>query len=137
MGGIDFSPSGTRGRVHMRAAKKFGGGRVAAITQKTVKERMERLGVYKDEFAPTIARYVALNKEFNKLYKQYIESEFRFSVPTAGGEKKAPIVTTLESLRRDLLQLEESLGLTPRGLLKLNENAFKKSKDGAKKDRLI
>ena len=98
---------------------------------------MERLGVYKEEFAPTIVRYVTLNKEYYKLYKQYAESGFQCTVEAAGGEKKAPIVTTLESLRRDLLQLEESIGLTPRGLLKLDENAFKKAKNGAKKDRLI
>jgi P27 family predicted phage terminase small subunit len=110
---------------------------MAVITQKNVKERMENLGVYREEFAPTVARYVTLNKEYYKLYKQYAADGYKCTVVSAGGEKKAPIVTTLESLRKDLLQLEESLGLTPRGLLKLDENAFKKPKNSAKKDRLI
>ncbi len=110
---------------------------MTAITKKNVMERMEAIGVYKAEFEPTIERYVSLNKEYKMLYKRYADEGFRCTVESTGGEKKAPIVTTLESLRRDILQLEESLGLTPRGLLKLNENAFKKSKDGAKKDRLI
>ena len=110
---------------------------MAAITQKNVRERMEKIGVYRDEFAPTIERYVALNIEYKKLYKQYTDDGYRCSVPTAQGEKKAPIVTTLEALRRDILQMEDSLGLTPRGLLKIDENAFRKAKDGAKKDRLI
>ena len=110
---------------------------MAAITQKSVVERMNAIGVYRAEFEPTIARYVELSKEYKILYKQYRDGDFKCSVPTAAGEKKAPIVTTLETLRKDLLQLEESLGLTPRGLLKLDENAFRKAKDGAKKDRLI
>ena len=110
---------------------------MAAVTQKTVKERMERLGVYREEFQPTIERYVALQTEYRKLYKQYKADEYQCAVPGANSEKKSPVVTTLEALRRDLLQMEESLGLTPRGLLKLNENAFKKSTGGAKKDRLI
>ncbi len=110
---------------------------MAAITQKNVKERMEKLGVYKEEFAPTVARYVALNKEYYKLYKQYATDGYRCTVEATGGEKKAPIVTTLESLRKDLLQMEESLGLTPRGLLKLNENAFKNNGKTARKDGLI
>lgn len=110
---------------------------MAAVTQKTVKERMERLGVYREEFQTTIERYVALQTEYKKLYKQYKADEYQCAVPGANSEKKSPVVTTLEALRRDLLQMEESLGLTPRGLLKLNENAFKKSTGGAKKDRLI
>ena len=110
---------------------------MAAITKKSVRERMTALGVYRDEFAPTVDRYVQLSKEFNILYKQYADDGFRCTVEAVGGEKKSPVVTTLESLRRDLLQLEESLGLTPRGLLKLDENAFKKQKSGARKDALV
>ncbi len=110
---------------------------MAAVTKKSVRERMERLGVYKEEFEPTVERYVAMNKEYNKLYKQYAAEGYRCTVEATGGEKKAPIVTTLESLRKDLLQMEESLGLTPRGLLKLDENAFKNARKTARKDGLI
>ena len=42
--------------------------------------------------------------------------------------KKAPVVVTLESLRRDLLDLEDALGLSPRGLKKLQEEPFKQEK---------
>jgi phage terminase small subunit len=49
-------------------------------------------------------------------------------VSTPSGVKKSPTVSALESLRRDILNLEDALGLTPRGLLKLNEKAFEKTK---------
>ena len=48
--------------------------------------------------------------------------------------KKSPVVTTLESLRRDMLAVEDALGLTPRGLLKLQENAFKVAQKSRKDD---
>lgn len=110
---------------------------MANKTKSGVKQQMETLGIYKPEFDATIDRYVALSKEYNLLYKRYKDDGFQCTVKGAQGEKKSPLVATLESLRRDILLLEESLGLTPRGILKLRENAFKMPKNGAKKDRLV
>jgi len=105
---------------------------MAAVTKAKVVEAMTRLGIYKSQFDESIERYVALQKEYKKIYKQYIQDGYKCTVDTTTGVKKSPVVTTLESLRRDLLQLEESLGLTPRGLLKLDEKAFVKPKKTAK-----
>ncbi len=110
---------------------------MAVKSKKAVQAKMESLGVYKPEFDETISRYVSLSKEYDLLYKQYIAGGYKCTVIGSQGEKKSPIVCTLEGLRRDVLQLEESLGLTPRGLLKLQENAFKIAKNKAKKDSLI
>lgn len=98
--------------------------------------KMEALGIYKPEFDETIKRYVELREEHRKIYAKYKKSGFECEVQTSQGTKKAPIVATLESLRKDLLTLEESLGLTPRGLLKMNEKAFEKPK-GSKTGGLI
>ena len=106
------------------------------MTKKDVIGAMESLGVYKKEFDHSIERYVALSKEYKTIYRQYEKGGFQCMVESAAGSKKSPVVTTLESLRRDLLQLEESLGLTPRGLLKLNERAFDKPRQSVK-DGLI
>ena len=94
-----------------------------------VKQKMERLGIYKPEFNATIKRYVELQKEYKKIYAKYKKSGYECVVQTNQGTKKAPTVATLESLRKDILTMEESLGLTPRGLLKLKENAFAKQKE--------
>ncbi len=50
------------------------------------------------------------------------------SSPISSSTHDIALVTTLESLRRDILATEESLGLTPRGLLKLDDKAFEKQK---------
>lgn len=98
--------------------------------------KMENLGIYKEEFRGTIRRYVELQKEYKTVHKKYEKTGYMCEVQTAQGVKKSPIVSTLESLRRDILSVEESLGLTPRGLLKLKENAFDKPK-GNKTGELI
>lgn len=91
-------------------------------------QKMEQLGIYKPEFYETVERYVKLKKEYKTLYRKYEKSGYQCEVVTNQGTKKAPLVTTLESLRRDILATEESLGLTPRGLLKLDDKAFEKQK---------
>lgn len=106
------------------------------ISKKSVIAQMEALGTYKVEFDPAIERYVALSKEYRKLYSEHQKNEFCCEVETASGVKKSPAVATLEALRRDILSLEDALGLTPRGLLKLNEKAFEKAKK-SKVDALI
>lgn len=110
---------------------------MAGVSAKKVRAKMENLGVYKDEFAPTVERYVKLSREFDKIYKEYSENGCQYAASSGGAERKSAIVMTLETLRRDLLQLEESLGLTPRGLMKLQENAFKQEKKATKKDALV
>ena len=97
---------------------------------------MKALNVYKPEFDTAIERYVKLSKEFQKIYSEYEDGGFQYEIDTEKGVKKAPIVGVLETLRRDILAIENSLGLTPMGLLKLQENAFKSVKK-AKKDSLV
>lgn len=95
---------------------------------------MRELGVYKAEFDPIIELYSGLMAEYIALQAEYKKGGYKCSVPTATGEKKAPIVVTLESLRRDILSYANALGLTTVGLLKVNDKAFeKKSASGLEK----
>ena len=87
----------------------------------TLQMDMKTLGVYKAEFEPMIRAYGQLREQNDALTLQYEESGYSFQVETDSGAKKAPIVTTLESLRRDVLTYASQLGLTPAGLRKLNE----------------
>lgn len=97
-------------------------------TKKSVIESMQKLGVYKPEFGATIERYVALKREYDAIYKKYKSSGYDFEVETKMGVKKSPTVITLETLRKDLLALEESLGLTPKGLTRMQDKALEKPK---------
>lgn len=88
------------------------------------RDSMTALGVYKSEFEPVIKIYGALMEQYDFLNKQFIESNYPYSEDTKDGTKKAPIVTTLEALRKDILSYAAQLGLTPQGLLKVSAGAF-------------
>ena len=92
---------------------------------------MTELGIYKREFEPIIKIYGELMEQYEKLTDEFIESKYAYSEDTAQGTKKAPIVTTLESLRKDILAYAAQLGLTPQGLLKADDKAFAKKKVSA------
>lgn len=108
-----------------------------AISAKKVKDKMSEIGVYRPEFDDTIKRYVCMFKEYEELQTRYEEDGYQCVVDGAQGPKKNPLVTTLESLRRDMLAIENALGLTPGGLLKLRENAFENKKTNSRKDSLL
>lgn len=94
-----------------------------------VRDQMKSLGVYKPEFEPIIEVYCQLHEQYRVLTERFIKSGYDIKEFTATGTKKAPIVTTLEALRKDILAYATQLGLTPQGLLKADDDAFKKKKD--------
>lgn len=102
-----------------------------------IKKRMAALGVYKKEFDDTIERYCQMRKEYDILYKRYEDEGFQCTVKSAAGEKKNPLVSTLESLRKDMLALENALGLNPAGLLKLRDTALEPPAESSKKASLF
>ena len=97
---------------------------------------MRALNVYKPEFEPIIGIYAQLIEQYNELTEKFKASGYDYSENTAQGSKKDPIVTTLESLRKDILSYSSQLGLTPQGLLKANDKAFTKKKTNAISDAL-
>jgi phage terminase small subunit len=101
-----------------------------------VRDAMVSLGVYKPEFEPMILIYCDLREQYDELTKRFKDSDYDFEEPTQTGTKKAPIVTTLESLRKDILSYASQLGLTPQGLLRADETAFAKKKRGGITDML-
>ena len=84
---------------------------------------MKNLGIYKPEFDSMIAVYAQLMTQRDKLESEYKKGGYQYQV-------NAPIVTTLEALRKDCLTYAEALGLTPRGLAKFDAKAFEKRKVG-------
>lgn len=103
-------------------------GRPKSLINQT-RDQMKALGVYKPEFEPIIEIYSQLREQYNILTQRFIDSDYDFKEYTNTGTKKAPIVTTLEALRKDILAYAAQLGLTPQGLLKADEAAFKKKKE--------
>lgn len=82
----------------------------------TIKE-MKSLGIYKQEFGQIIEIYSGLLEQYTKLNKKFLDSGMEYEIITMqGGSKKAPIVSTLEILRKDILNYAAQLGLTVKGL---------------------
>ena len=88
-----------------------------------IKKKMQALGTYRKEFDQAIMILVQLQKQYDALTEIFENSGYEYEVSTEQGSKKAPIVTTLESLRKDMLSYMNALGLTPIGLKNLKTAA--------------
>jgi phage terminase small subunit len=95
------------------------------------RKNMIALGIYKKEFEPIIKIYGELSEQYEILTAEFVKSKYDYSEATAQGSKKAPIVTTLETLRKDILAYASQLGLTPQGLLRADDKAFSKKTSSA------
>lgn len=87
------------------------------ITSKeTIKRRtisdMKKMGIHRSEYNRIIDIYSQLVNQYLIMTKKFQDGGFEHEVPTADGStKKAPIVATLESLRKDILQYSDRLCL--------------------------
>ncbi len=93
---------------------------VAKNYRATICHRMKSLGVYRKEYDGAVDVLAQLLTQYNELTQRFEESGYRIAEVTATGSKKAPIVTTLESLRKDILAYLNALGLTPMGAKKID-----------------
>lgn len=86
----------------------------ADIFNETV-ARMKSLGVYREEFDGQIEIYAQLCEQYVLLTERFEESGYEVEIDTlTGGKKKAPIVATLEGLRKDILAYSDRLCLNPK-----------------------
>ncbi len=86
----------------------------------TIRHRMKSLGVYRKEYDGAVEVLSRLWEQYDELTQRFEQSGYRIAEVTATGTKKAPIVTTLESLRKDVLAYMNALGLTPMGAKKID-----------------
>ncbi|RJQ25559.1 MAG: terminase [Peptococcaceae bacterium] len=78
---------------------------------------MKKLGIYKPEYNRLIDIYAELVEQYRILTSRFVESDYKYRVYTdQGSEKKAPIVATLETLRKDILAYSDRLCLNPKAL---------------------
>ena len=89
-----------------------------------LREDMKNLGTYKVEFEPIMEIYVQLREQYDILTATYRASGYAYDETTQNGTKKAPIVTTLEALRKDILAYAAQLGLTARGLKQIRDDGL-------------
>jgi len=90
-------------------------------TKETIKRRtiedMKKLGVHKTQYNRLVDLYSELVHQYLVLNKKFEKEGYQYQVSTdQGSPKKAPIVATLESLRKDILAYSDRLCLNPKSL---------------------
>ena len=96
----------------------------------------EALGTYKSEFEAPIKRYVELRLQYDILNEKWYENDCQITeVYTnkagAKNQRKTALYLALETMRRELTEMENVLGLTPKGLKLLKTKGLEKKKGGA------
>lgn len=95
----------------------------------TTVENLKTLGTYKPEFTPLICRYAEMRLQFDLIMKQWYDSGCTVAEPYtnkagAMNYRKTALYQAIETLRRELLDVENVLGLTPLGIHKVNNKAL-------------
>lgn len=94
-----------------------------AIRKETIKKNtvddMRKLGLYKAEYEPIIDIYCEMREQYELYTKQLKDKKYKCDEYTAaGGTKKSALVSTIETLRKDILLYSDKLGLNPKAMLK-------------------
>jgi P27 family predicted phage terminase small subunit len=86
-----------------------------------IMENMKRLEIYKPEFDITISIYCGMVEQYKQLEKDFKKQKFSIVEKTgySDNKKKSPMMLSMETLRKDILNYANMLGLTPQGLKKL------------------
>lgn len=86
------------------------------IKRRTIKD-MKELGVHKPQYNRLIDIYAGLVHQYLRAQKDFEDSGYEYEVPTGtGSTKKSGIVSTMENLRKDILQYSDRLCLNPKSL---------------------
>lgn len=112
--------------------------KIKKIVKKIVAD-MKEIGTYKPQFDGTIHLYAETKYQYEILMQNFYESGCKVTeeyTNKAGftNVRKTATYLALETLRRDIINHENILGLTPAGLRKINESEMKGKK---KKSKLV
>ena len=87
---------------------------------------MKHLGVYRDDFENTIDVYVDMLIQYEAFRDQFNSTGFKITdqytnKAGATNERKTPVYTALESLRKDIAKYSDLLCLNPRAYEKVKK----------------
>lgn len=82
-------------------------------------EDMEALGTYRQEFDGIITIYVDMLNEYSVAHQRFIDGGQVYAVQGARGQdKKNPVLSSMETLRKDILMFSTALRLNPNAFFK-------------------
>jgi hypothetical protein len=98
-----------------------------------IKDNMTKVGTYRKEFDITILRYVDMRIQYELMNDKWYESGCAITeeyVNKSGAKniRKTALYMALESMRKDLTDMENILGLTPKGLKAIKAKGLDKGK---------
>ena len=92
--------------------------------EKRLKRYMTKLGVWKPEYMVSVEICAGLMDQYDTIMQLWVINGMNpIEVTDNGNSKKSGIVTTLESLRKDILAYQRELGLTPLSIKRLDAQA--------------
>lgn len=102
---------------------------------------MKRIDTYKDEFIPAITRYTQMRVSYDILMSEWEKSGFKVmekykNKSGASNNRKTALYQAIENLRKELLEFEGVLGLTPLGLKRLHDKILDQPKTSKLADLL-
>lgn len=105
------------------------------VFKDTVKS-MVALGVYRSEFDKIIERYSEIRVQYDMHNEQWANDGYRVTEEYtnksgATNERKTALYTIIENLRAELTELENLLGMTPKGLKSIKNKGLEKGKKSA------
>ena len=97
------------------------------IKKDTIRD-MEELGIYKPQYERLVDVYAETYHQYLRAVEDFKESGYKYETETAAGNpKKSGIMSTLENVRKDILQYSDRLGLNPRSLENVTAESNSKS----------
>ncbi len=106
--------------------------RINKLWNKTI-ENMRSLGTYRPEFETSVRRYAELRVQYDILNDQWYENgcaitEEYTNKAGATNQRKTTLYLTLENIRKELIELENLFGLTPKGLKAIKSKGLEEQK---------
>lgn len=114
--------------------------KVKKIYKKTV-ANMKALGTFKPEFDAPVSRYADMSVQYDTLLEKWYDegceiTEEYTNKAGATNQRKTPLYMALEVLRKELTDMENLFGLTPRGLKSIKQKGLE-AKAGSALERVL
>ncbi len=106
------------------------------------RNNMKKAGTYRREFEDSMERYADLRVQYDVLKGQWYEegcaiTEEYTNKSGATNQRKTPLYLAMETLRKELLELENIFGLTPKGLKQIHSKTMEDKKESALEKALV
>lgn len=96
--------------------------------EQNYKAQLQELGIYEEAFDPAIHSLAILERELSRTMKAWKEAASDYDEPA----QLHPLYSVIRNQRRDIADLRDSLGLTPKGLQKLRGKKLNQSQEEEK-----